>query len=198
MRTLNNIFKISKNTLTQERGSVLIVAVLILMLLTLIGISATKTTDIEIRISGNDKFHKMAFHNADTGVYSIPKVISTALNTKQTPPFPDSTNNLVQYADGTATDPDFFEELVGIDPYDTTADISFNNDNASPIQIDVQRLKSVTIAGGGAEFASGVDGSATSQKGIYYGLDSFGSGPANSQSNIGARYLKVLGAAGGM
>lgn len=198
MTMIKHLFKINKKILAGEQGSVLIVAVLILMLLTLIGISATRTTDIEIHISANDRFHKIAFQNADAGVYSIPKVISDALNIKATPVFPDPANNIVKYPDGTSNDPAFFDELAGMAPYDNTSDISFVNDGGNPIQVDIERLKAVTLSGGGAEFASGVDGSATSQKGIFYGLDSFGSGPANSQSNVGARYLKVLGAAGGM
>lgn len=40
---------------------------LILLLLTLMGISATNTSNIELRISGNVKWHNMAFYAADGG-----------------------------------------------------------------------------------------------------------------------------------
>jgi hypothetical protein len=50
-----------------EKGSALIISVLILLLLTVIGIAATNTSTIEILISGNDRVHKMAFHQADGG-----------------------------------------------------------------------------------------------------------------------------------
>lgn len=52
---------------SNEKGSTLIISVLILLLLTVIGIAATNTSTIEILISGNDKWHKMAFHQADGG-----------------------------------------------------------------------------------------------------------------------------------
>jgi len=52
---------------SNERGSTLIISVLILLLLTVIGIAATNTSTIEILISGNDKLHKMVFHQADGG-----------------------------------------------------------------------------------------------------------------------------------
>jgi len=52
---------------SNEKGSTLIISVLILLLLTIIGIAATNTSTIEILISGNDKVHKMAFHQADGG-----------------------------------------------------------------------------------------------------------------------------------
>jgi len=50
-----------------EKGSALIISILILLLLTIIGIAATNTSTIEILISGNDKVHKMAFHQAEGG-----------------------------------------------------------------------------------------------------------------------------------
>ena len=51
----------------KEEGSVLVVALLILVLLTLIGISATRTGEIELQISGNEKYHKIAFYAAESG-----------------------------------------------------------------------------------------------------------------------------------
>jgi hypothetical protein len=50
-----------------EKGSILLISLLILILLTIIGIAATNTSRIEILISGNDKLHKMTFNEADGG-----------------------------------------------------------------------------------------------------------------------------------
>jgi hypothetical protein len=52
----------------KEEGSVLVVALLILVLLTLIGISATRTGEIEVQISGNEKTYKTAFYAAEAGI----------------------------------------------------------------------------------------------------------------------------------
>jgi hypothetical protein len=60
---MKHIFHIGSN----DKGSVLLISILILLLLTIIGIAATNTSTIEILISGNDKVHKMAFHQADGG-----------------------------------------------------------------------------------------------------------------------------------
>jgi len=54
--------------LENETGSVLLVAMLILIVLTLIGIAATNTSTIEIQIAGNEKSYKQAFYSADAGV----------------------------------------------------------------------------------------------------------------------------------
>jgi hypothetical protein len=60
---MKHVFHIRSN----EKGSTLLISILILLLLTVIGIAATNTSTIEILISGNDKVHKMAFHQADGG-----------------------------------------------------------------------------------------------------------------------------------
>ena len=51
--------------LKNEEGSVLLVGVMILLLLTIIGIAATNTTTIELQIAGNDRVHKTAFYAAE-------------------------------------------------------------------------------------------------------------------------------------
>jgi len=56
-----------KCLISNERGSALVISMLILLLLTLMGISATNTTNTELLISGNFKWHNMAFYSADGG-----------------------------------------------------------------------------------------------------------------------------------
>ena len=51
--------------LDNNRGSALVVALLMLVVLTLIGISATTTTTFELQIAGNDRLYKQAFYAAD-------------------------------------------------------------------------------------------------------------------------------------
>jgi hypothetical protein len=50
-----------------ERGFVLIGALLILVLLALIGIAATTTTNLELQIAGLEQIHKTTFYRADGG-----------------------------------------------------------------------------------------------------------------------------------
>jgi Tfp pilus assembly protein PilX len=57
---MNEISKV-KN----EEGSVLIVALIVLVLLTLLGIFATKTTEVEIQIAGNDYRYKRNVYSAE-------------------------------------------------------------------------------------------------------------------------------------
>ncbi len=52
----------------KERGSVLVITMLILVLTTLIGISAMTSSNIEIQIAQNEKRHKTVFYAADAGI----------------------------------------------------------------------------------------------------------------------------------
>jgi hypothetical protein len=48
-----------------EEGSVLVVALIILVLLTIIGISASDISNIEIQIAGNERIYKRNFYRAE-------------------------------------------------------------------------------------------------------------------------------------
>jgi hypothetical protein len=56
------------NILRNEKGLVLIIALLILLVLTLIGISAISTTTFENSISGNERVGTDAFYASEAGI----------------------------------------------------------------------------------------------------------------------------------
>lgn len=56
----------SKITLENEKGSVTVLAVVMLMLLTLLGMAATTTSSIETQIAGNELRYKQAFYAAES------------------------------------------------------------------------------------------------------------------------------------
>ena len=179
-----------------EEGSVLLVALLIMVLLTLIGIAATTTTNIELEISGNEKTHKIAFYRADSGVYCTPKLISLCVD-KSAPSTSNKTPGINYLTDNNA----FYRQIMGYDAYDGgVMDISIplRTDSA---EVDVERVGQKILAGGGAEFASGAEGIGVGSAGgvaIFYSMDSFGMGPGNSISNVSAVYRKILGIEGGL
>lgn len=191
-----------------EDGSVLVITLLTLVALTLIGIAAITTSTIEIQIAANDKFYKTAFHNADSGVFAVPKVISVAMDENITPG--DISGAEKRYGAFTYFDPGtsddgssgrtFYRELVGLDDHDISFDIGFVlNNNA--VNVDVRRDRAENLVGGGVEFLSGYEGVGVGSSGgvaVFFELDSSGSAPRNTLSNIGAFYRNVIGTAGGM
>ena len=54
--------------INNQQGSVIIMAVIILALLTVIGISATNTSTTEVQVSTNAVLHNIAFYTADSGI----------------------------------------------------------------------------------------------------------------------------------
>ena len=53
--------------LYNENGSVIVVALIILALLTILGISSTNTSTLEVRIATNSQDHQLDFYVADSG-----------------------------------------------------------------------------------------------------------------------------------
>ena len=56
-----------KTILKNEEGSIIVISIMILALLTVIGISATRTSTVETQISTNDFLNKIAFYAAESG-----------------------------------------------------------------------------------------------------------------------------------
>ncbi len=57
-----------RNNLKNQRGVSLVIALLVLLVLTLLGISAISTTTFETNIAGNERLYNRAFYSSDAGV----------------------------------------------------------------------------------------------------------------------------------
>jgi hypothetical protein len=57
-----------RNHLKNQKGVSLVIALMILLVLTLIGISAISTTTFETNIAGNERLYNKAFYTSDAGV----------------------------------------------------------------------------------------------------------------------------------
>lgn len=196
------MYKSARNIMSDESGSVIIMAVLILITLTIMGIWASNTTVTEYQIASNDQFHKIAFTNADSGVYVSPKLISKAIN--ESTPQNDTVMGLFGFAFENGTDENaLYDQILGYANWDDgITDISMaNNVYNETIEVDIRRTRQQLVAGGGVEFASGAEGVGVGSTGgvnIFYTLDSIGPGPRQSVANVRAEYRKVLGLPGGL
>ena len=68
---------------TGEDGSVLIVALMILMILTMIGIIATSSTQFELRIAGNENVYKQNLYKADGAAMGGAQMLENEPDTNQ-------------------------------------------------------------------------------------------------------------------
>ena len=62
-----------------EEGSVLVVAIMILVLLTIIGISTSTTSEIDLQIAGNEKLYKNVLYTADAGIEHVRAMLNARL-----------------------------------------------------------------------------------------------------------------------
>jgi len=67
-------------TLHNEDGFVLITGLLILLILTMLGITATRNTSIELQIAGNDRLHKETFYSAESGAILGTEILEQNFN----------------------------------------------------------------------------------------------------------------------
>ncbi len=196
--TEKGLFTFLKN----EDGSVIVFALIILVIVTIMGITSTENSNVEVQIAANDHFHKIAFYNSDAGIYATPKLISRTINANSEiteGAGGDAPGVTYLASSGTYTTGDFYRQLLGYDAYDGGApDIDYA---ALSTEVDVERRRSQHVEGGGAEFATGSEGIGVGSAGgvaVYYGLYSDGTGPRNSTTSLEAEYRKVVGMAGGL
>ena len=197
------------NVVNNERGFVLVSSLLILVILVIIGVAATNTSTIEIQIASNEQFHKIAFYNADSGIFTAPKLIGEAIDTDADPTAAFAPGITLYGADESTTSNDagyttdrFYNEIYGFveDAQDLARDLRFNS-GGLPVDVDIVHSGAHNIVGGGAEFASGSSGVGVGSAGgveIRYVFTSEGAGPRNSLAQVQAGYRKIPGTAGGL
>ncbi|CAN2046444.1 type IV pilus assembly protein PilX [Candidatus Magnetomoraceae bacterium gMMP-1] len=179
--------------LKNDDGFLTVLTLLMLALLTIIGVSATTTSNIEVQIAANDRDYRIAFHNADSGIYITPKIIAATIKDSTTVP----TLSKISYL---GTSDDLFREIMGFnDTHDDANDIGIGFiSGANDVEIDIEHVSKTMAAGSSAEFGSGAEGTGTSSKSgvsVFFNINAEGTGPRSSNSNIAAgyRYVDVPG-----
>jgi Tfp pilus assembly protein PilX len=149
---------------TNESGSVLVIALIILVLLTVIGIAATRTSDIELQISGNEKFHRLAFYGAESGWQVAVSWFDDQYPEITTNMGLDTSGGTINFTSVKYNNPD----TVSLTDSTYTADVTF---------LEAQG----NIPGYSSEF-----------KRYIYGIESTGTGPGNAQSKLTVTAGKIV------
>lgn len=193
-----------KRLAANEKGFLLVTAMVVLMLLTLLGLSVMRDSSIELLIAGNDKFHKEAFYSADGSLYMTPKLLTQTRDAGADPVLPVGAP-ITLYGVGNAPSGGtrFYEEVMG---FDTAVDaLALDPDyrmqiGLMPVDVDIAHTGAHAMAGGGVEFAAGAGGGGTASAGgvwIGYTLTASGTAP-RTISTVSARYRYVPGTTGGL
>lgn len=177
--------------LNNQNGSVMVVAIMVLTMVTLIGISASRTSQIESRIAANDQFYWIAFYNAESGLNTAPALISQAIS-DGSDPGPGLCPGISYLPVGSYKADSFYRQLAGFDPYNGQAKEIGLNPAGINAQVDIQRAKQVYMAGNNAAFGSIGQENKASQIAICFNLQSDGFGPHTSHVDLEAQYRHVV------
>lgn len=170
-----------------NRGAILVVALIVIALITVMGTMITMTSSIELNLARNQKSAKSAFYQAEDGRVIAGNILRAAA---WGTPYSDG-DNFSDNSDIRVTDGDFFME--GIADSDTAAaspDITFTGDIVASIDID--KVSVDPLPGGSAEFGAGYEGigKETTMQATYT-IDSIGTGVGASQARVIAQYRVI-------
>jgi hypothetical protein len=180
--------------LNDESGAALIMAILMLVLLTIIGISALNNTDLELAISGNDKAHKMTYYAADAGNELSKELIERAVENRG---WKDVAGTTYTTGDVTIQNKDFWlnPDLPAVETPSVTnmdADLAFAR-GRTYLRVGANSQLS---SGGAVQMAAGYEGVGKGAAGggawIIYDVRSRHEGVSNSQSQIKGQWRHVL------
>jgi hypothetical protein len=208
----------TRKIIGNERGSVMSIALLFLILLTSLVMFMSRSSTTNVQIAGNEKAATVAFYAADAGAYASAKVVGKAIDDAGTPSFGNAGDDypnvtfIVNAGNATGGNFDFYDQVIFgnadldtlMDPSSTAGrgdeDIEFSI-NGRIVKVGVTRTGSKGLAGGGAEFGAGSMGVGAGSSGgvaIYYDARAVGAGPKNAREEINVQYRKIPGTAGGL
>jgi hypothetical protein len=189
-----------ENVLTNENGGVVIVtAILILVVLSILGISATDTTITEKYIAINDQRSKIAFFHADGAVFGTAKLISYAVNESAKVVAGSTDAPGITYL-SSATDPaqELYDQILEYTVHDPALDIDFRAGGVDA-NSEVELINKENVEGGGVEFASGAEGIGYNFVALNYGISTNGfANQRDTDRALAAQYRKLVGIPGGM
>lgn len=165
---------------SKQQGAVLVVSLIILLLMTIIGVSSMKTTTLEERMAGNMRDQNLSFQSAEA-----------ALSEGET--FLDPNNNVIIVADGSAGihdtglapnvfDPDTWVNNVKSVPVAT----QFNDDQNGRYYIE--KLGPITKSEGKVISFDPSGGKANDSDITGYKVVAIGEGPSGTAQSILASY----------
>ena len=184
----------------REEGFVLVAVLMILVMVSIIGISSIRTALTEQRIARNEMHFKETFYHADSGPYTVAKLVSRVIDEQTEQAAADFGFTYIhpKIKDEKELQNRVYRQIMGFDSYDGGGiyDVSFGN-----TRVDIKRNRTVNAPGSSVEFAGGDKGVGTGSKGgihIYYSLDSTGLSEQSEKVKIIGEYRKVPDIAGGL
>jgi len=197
-----------------QQGAALVIAIMILLILTVLGIYAVTTSTLETKIAGSERAYKVAFYTADSGepvgINIIKAIIQYVPDSVDDLPDPWKDLSVINTDLFLGTEPEIFTDgrPDPDDKPDTAPDVEASGDDLGlpegvnvEVKLDIDRLSAYQMSGGATQFASGYEGIGSGgggSIGINYAIDSLGRYTLmQSESGIESGYRYVIGVPGG-
>jgi Tfp pilus assembly protein PilX len=181
-----------------DKGSILVISLLVLLLASALSVFLVNTGTIEMRIASNDKSYITAFYRADAGIAPGTRVLLDTLRNKQVGNY-----GALQWSpnvmDGKAN---LLNEIMGFQMTSEGSGFSFQapaGTEGLTTEVMIKREATHPAATGvSAEFASGYEGIGYGSAGtvhLLYRIKSMGKGVSQVHSGVAVEtvYRKILG-----
>jgi len=189
-----------------ERGSILVIALLVLLMASAVSVLMVSTSTMETRIAANDKKYTAFFYGAEGGISSGTKVLLDTVANRQVGQYPGLLWSEETYTP-TNIPGQILDELIGTRTSEAGTGFTYDSPGNEPMVTEV-RLKRDPSAfqcpGSSSEFGAGHEGIGYGSSGgieIHYYIKSRAREPAPSNSNtnvaVEAKYRKVMNVGGG-
>ncbi len=195
--------KKSPNIINNEKGSLMVIAIVILALLTIVGLSITTTTSIELQIAGNDKLYKRAFYTADGGTEVGSELLEQNLGCVgigfTETDIGDSSDTAIRVLNASFGDNTSATEPSENDP-DFFFPVTFATDSTIPHTNVTVGGNTALSTGTAIQMAAGYEGKGKGAGAggayILYDMYSQHLGQSNSESIIGIQWRHIIGTEG--
>lgn len=123
-----------------QNGAALLTSLLLMSLLTIVGVSALSTTDIELKIAGNEKSAAQALYAAEAGVYSAIAILKNDPDA-----WKDLAQNFSNPVDG--VNDDLFFSPLSVGAGDCAVVVHDNDDGDGDLSVDSDKIVSIRSTG---------------------------------------------------
>lgn len=185
-----------------EDGYVLVSGLVVLVMLTVIGITGTTTTSVELQIAANDKFGKMAFQLADGAAEVATELLEQNIEYRgfSSSSVGNTGAASIYYADGTDNSLDFYaneeESTASANvPTGGNYDIKVTSSGVGDAYTRVYGNAQLST-GSALQLSAGYEGKGKGIAGggasVVYDVRSLAEGPSNSRARVLKRWRHVL------
>lgn len=153
------------STVTNDRGTVLLIVVAMVPVLTLFCIFASNVSVQDMMVTANDKCHRYAVYDADGAIYGTAKLISLIAKSDTRAAVKEGPSEAapgIKYLNTDADPADYFARMMSnTESAKTTEDVKFVKTSTTSEEdfglgstVDITKDFSGNVEGGGAEFGN--------------------------------------------